>query len=76
MNNSPQKNKSKNLAQAALLTLTKDFNTALQRIELIEYETIDQDWNSERTIILFEDSSRVIIDGLAQLVTASLEETQ
>jgi hypothetical protein len=59
-----------------LLTLTKDFNTALQRIELIEYETIDQDWNSERTIILFEDSSRVIIDGLAQLVTASLEETQ
>jgi len=68
MNNTEQKNK--NLAQAALLTLTTDFNTALQRIELIEYETIDQDWNSERTIILFEDSSRVIIDGLAQRVTA------
>ena len=74
MNNTTQKNKSKNLAQAALLTLTTDFSTALDRIELIEYETIDQDWNSERTIILFEDSSRIIIDGLAQRVTA--EDTQ
>ena len=74
MNNTEHKNKSKNLAQAALLTLTTDFNTALDRIELIEYDTIDQDWNSERTIILFEDSSRIIIDGLAQRVTA--EDTQ
>lgn len=72
-------------AHRALQILSTDPNTALSRIDalekkgaifddsgflLLEYEGADQDWEKEQTVLHFEDSSRVVIDGLARSVTA------
>ena len=59
-------------AHKALQLLSTDFHTALQRTDTLECERVDQDWDNEQTILYFEDSSRIVIDGLAQSVTAFL----